>query len=58
MQISQVSNQNAVYQTNINARAQASKDSSPSQPADTVQLSAAAQAHIAGRDADGDNDGH
>ena len=27
MQISQVSNQNAVYQTNINARAQASKDS-------------------------------
>jgi hypothetical protein len=55
MQISQVSNVNPVYD---NTAAPAPKSSSSSAPVDTVHLSAAAKAQLAGHDADGDNDGH
>jgi hypothetical protein len=58
MQISNVSNVNAVYSAPTAAKAPAPQDASSSQATDTVHLSAAALGKAGGQDADGDNDGH
>lgn len=60
MSISPVSSVSAVYgsQTVQNQTPASKKPTSSDQPADTVQLSSAALAHLQGGDADGDGDGH
>lgn len=57
MHISQVSNLDAVSKISAGP-VPAQKNTGPSEPTDTVQLSPAAQAHLAGQDADHDGDGH
>jgi hypothetical protein len=60
MTISAASSLNSVYQP-LAAQSQAATGKSKAtleQPADTVQLSPAATAHLKGADADGDGDGH
>ena len=57
MHISPVSNVDPVNKVNATP-AQAPKSTGPAEPTDTVQLSAAAQAHLAGGDADHDGDAH
>ncbi len=57
MHITQSLNVNPVYNSTT-PPTQAPKQAGSSQPTDTVQLSAAAKAHIAKSDADGDSDGH
>lgn len=57
MHISPVSNVDPVNKVNA-PPAQAPKSPTPAESTDTVHLSAAAQAHLAGGDADGDGDAH
>ena len=58
MNISPVLSQNAIYSSSSVAQLPSAKSSSTAQAPDTVELSAAAKAHLAaGRDVDGDHDG-